>query len=54
MIVTPILSVVLIGGVLSNYLQVGFLFTWDPIKFDIQKLDPIKGLKNIVSMKKLA
>ncbi|MBP6407209.1 MAG: flagellar biosynthesis protein FlhB [Fusobacteriaceae bacterium] len=53
MIVTPILSVVLIGGVLSNYLQVGFLFTWDPIKFDIQKLDPIKGLKNIVSMKKL-
>ena len=53
MIVTPILSVVLIGGVLSNYLQVGFLFTWDPIKFDIQKLDPIKGLKNIISMKKL-
>lgn len=53
MIVTPILSVILIGGVLSNYLQVGILFTLDPIKFDIKKLDPIKGMKNIVSMKKV-
>ena len=52
-IITPILSVILIGGVLSNYLQVGFLFTWDPIKFDPQKLDPIKGIKNMFSMKKL-
>lgn len=52
-IITPILSVILIGGVLSNYLQVGFLFTWDPIKFDPQKLDPIKGMKNMFSMKKL-
>lgn len=53
MIITPILSVIVIGGVLSNYLQVGFLFTWDPIKFDPQKLDPIKGIKNMFSMKKL-
>lgn len=53
MIITPILSVIVIGGVLSNYLQVGFLFTLDPIKFDPQKLDPIKGLKNMFSMKKV-
>lgn len=53
MIITPILSVIVIGGVLSNYLQVGFLFTLDPIKFDPKKLDPIKGLKNMLSMKKV-
>lgn len=52
MVITPILSVILIGGVISNYLQVGFLFTLDPIKFDPQKLDPIKGIKNMFSMKK--
>lgn len=53
LVITPILSVILISGVLSNYLQVGFLFTLDPIKFDLQKLDPIKGIKNMFSMKKL-
>lgn len=53
LVLTPILSVILATGLLSNYLQVGFLFTLDPIKFDIQKLDPIKGIKNLFSMKKM-
>jgi flagellar biosynthetic protein FlhB len=53
MVITPILSTVLVIGVLVNYLQVGFLFTIDPIKPNFEKISPLKGLKQLFSMKKL-
>ncbi|MDQ1339853.1 MAG: flagellar biosynthesis protein FlhB [Campylobacterota bacterium] len=53
MIVLPFSIAVLIAGVAGNVAQIGFLFTTKPLTPDLNKIDPIKGLKNIFSMKKL-
>ena len=37
----------------SKYVQVGFLFTTEPLKFDLKKIDPIKGAKRIFSIRAL-
>jgi flagellar biosynthetic protein FlhB len=36
-------------GLLTNYMQVGFLFTSKKLKPDLKKLNPIEGLKRIFS-----
>jgi flagellar biosynthetic protein FlhB len=41
-----------IGG-LSDFLQVGSLFTFEPIMPKLDKLNPIEGLKNLFSKKQL-
>ncbi len=52
-IVLPIMVLSMLGGLLSNYLQVGFLFTTDPLKPKLEKINPIKGFKKIFSKKTL-
>lgn len=47
----PLFILVLILALVGNWVQFGFVSI--PIKFDLQKLDPIKGLMNIFSLKKL-
>lgn len=49
----PILLVIMVGGVLLSYLQVGFLFTGETLKFKLDKLNPVTGLKQIFSIKSL-
>lgn len=51
--VIPLASVVAIAGVLAAVLQFGFIYTVKPLIPDLKKIDPIKGLKNLLSMKKL-
>jgi flagellar biosynthetic protein FlhB len=41
-------------GLLANYAQVGFLFTFEPIKPKWDKLDPMKGIKKILVSKRSA
>jgi flagellar biosynthetic protein FlhB len=48
---TPLFILVIVLALVSNWFQFGFLTI--PLKFDLQKLDPIKGLKNIFGFKKL-
>src|SRR5690625_973524 len=48
-IVGPIMLVAVIVSVVANLLQVGFLFTTEPLKFDLKKIDPISGAKRIFS-----
>ncbi|MCY8498725.1 flagellar biosynthesis protein FlhB [Bacillus atrophaeus] len=50
-ILAPIMLVALIAGVISNYMQVGFLFSAEVIKPDLKKLSPLKGFKRIYSMR---
>jgi len=50
-IVLPIMVVALVAGIGANYLQFGFLFTTETLKFDLKKIDPIKGIKRIVSLR---
>lgn len=49
----PIFGVIVVVGLLANYIQVGFLFTGDPLKMKLERLDPIKGFKRIFSMRAL-
>ena len=50
-IVLPIMVVAVVAGVAGNFFQFGLLFTTEPLKFDLKKIDPIKGLKRIFSIK---
>ncbi|MCR4941829.1 MAG: flagellar biosynthesis protein FlhB [Campylobacter sp.] len=52
LIILPILICVAISAVLVNIMQFGFLFTTKPIIPNLNKIDPIKGLKNLFSLKK--
>lgn len=51
MIVAPFLLLALIMGIFSNYIQIGFLFTTEPLKMKLEKLDPIQGAKKIFSLR---
>ncbi|HLS66500.1 MAG TPA: flagellar biosynthesis protein FlhB [Pseudogracilibacillus sp.] len=53
MIVAPIMAIAAIIAIAANLLQVGFLFTTEPLKFDLKKIDPIQGAKRIFSIRAL-
>ncbi|MBP6497046.1 MAG: flagellar biosynthesis protein FlhB [Campylobacteraceae bacterium] len=50
--VIPLAVAVGIAGILANIMQIGFIFTTKPLMPDLMKLDPIKGFKNLFSLKK--
>jgi len=52
-IVAPLLLVVIIAGVFANYVQIGFLFTTDPLKMKLERLNPIQGAKRIFSLRSI-
>jgi flagellar biosynthetic protein FlhB len=52
-VLLPIMLVAMIAGVASSYMQVGALFTTEPLKLQLNKLDPIKGAKRIFSVRAL-
>jgi flagellar biosynthetic protein FlhB len=49
----PIMAIAVIAALTANLMQVGFLFTSDPLKFDLKKIDPISGAKRIFSIRAL-
>ena len=53
LIIMPLAIAVAISGVIAALSQFGFLFTTKAIMPDFKKIDPIKGTKNLFSMKKL-
>ncbi|AWB44310.1 flagellar biosynthesis protein FlhB [Paenibacillus sp. CAA11] len=53
LLLAPVLLTVMVVGIIANYIQVGFLLTGDPLKLKFSKLDPIKGFKNIFSMRSM-
>lgn len=50
-VILPIMGIAFIAALFGNYVQFGFLFTTESMKFDLKKMDPIKGLKRIFSVK---
>jgi len=48
----PIMFPIMLAGIISNVGQFGFNFTTKPLTFDLSKLNPISGLKNIISIQK--
>ncbi|ALP35013.1 flagellar biosynthetic protein FlhB [Paenibacillus sp. IHB B 3084] len=49
----PIFIGAIVIGVAANYMQIGFLLTGEGITPKFSKIDPIKGFKNIFSMRSL-
>jgi len=45
----PLLMIALISGLLISYVQVGFMFTTETLKPKLDKINPLKGLKNMFS-----
>ncbi|MBW1850014.1 MAG: flagellar biosynthesis protein FlhB [Deltaproteobacteria bacterium] len=52
-ILMPLMLAVLIAGVAGNVIQIGLLITSKPFGPKISKLNPIKGMKRILSLKSI-
>ena len=50
-ILLPVMLIAMLAGVIGNVAQFGLLLTMEPLKMDLKKMDPIKGLKRIFSIK---
>ncbi len=50
-ILLPFLLIAVVTGIGANYFQFGLLFTTETLKFDLKKMDPIKGIKKIISLR---
>lgn len=50
-VVVPFLAVAFIVGLIVNYAQVGFLFTFEPLKPKLNRINPLEGIKRILSIK---
>ncbi len=49
----PILLIALVAGYCANVVQVGFLFTTEPLKLDVNRLNPVSGFRRIFSKRAL-
>lgn len=49
----PALALAFLAGIVVNLIQIGFFFSAEPLKFKLERLNPISGLKNIFSKKAL-
>ncbi len=50
-IIAPIFGVAILIGVAGNYLQVRFLFTLEPLKPDLSRMNPMNGLKRMFGVR---
>jgi len=53
LMVLPLATAVAVAGMLAAFAQFGFLFTSKAIMPDFKKIDPLKGMKNLFSVKKM-
>ncbi|GGK13639.1 flagellar biosynthetic protein FlhB [Caldalkalibacillus thermarum] len=49
----PVMLAALAAGLLGNYIQVGFLFSTDPLQMKLERINPLKGFKRIFSTRAL-
>ena len=52
-LVAPLFGVVLLAGLIANFVQVGFMFNLGTLKMDFKKINPVNGFKNIFSINSL-
>lgn len=48
----PIALPIMVGGIIASLMQTGFLITGEPLKPSFGKLNPLSGIKNMISKKK--
>lgn len=49
--IAPVIGVAIVAGIVSNLLQIGFLFTAEPLQMKLDKLNPLEGAKRIFSIR---
>ena len=49
--VLPMMGAVMVIGIMASLLQTGFIRSLDPLKPDLNRLNPIQGFKNIFSQR---
>ena len=49
----PLLAAVFLMGIVANVAQIQLLFTVEPLKPSLKKINPVSGFKNIFSVKSL-
>lgn len=52
-VLMPIVCGIMFIGILANVVQVGFLFTGQPLIPNLNKIDPIAGFKRLISIRSL-
>jgi flagellar biosynthesis protein FliR/FlhB len=50
-VILPIIVPIMVLGIVGNFVQVGFMFTQEPIKPQLSKLNPLSGFKRIFSFR---
>jgi len=53
LIITPIVATVTIMGIASSIMQTGLIFTFEPLKPDLNKMNPVDGIKKLFSIRLL-
>jgi flagellar biosynthetic protein FlhB len=53
LLIFPVLLIAVVFGIFGNYIQFGFLFTVKALEPKWERLDPIKGMKKILSIRSL-
>lgn len=51
LLLAPLFAIAVVVAVLGNFVQIGVLVTGDPLMMKFNKLNPIEGAKNILSMR---
>ncbi|WP_455803885.1 fused FliR family export protein/FlhB family type III secretion system protein [Clostridium butyricum] len=49
----PIALPIMVGGIIASLMQTGFLITGEPLKPSFGKLNPLSGMKNMISKRSL-
>ncbi|MDQ0161751.1 flagellar biosynthesis protein FlhB [Bacillus alveayuensis] len=50
-IITPFMIVAIISSLIGNMIQVGFIFSTEPLKMKLNKINPIHGFQRIFSLR---
>lgn len=53
LLMSPVFLTAVLTGLAVNYLQVGFLFTTEPLAFKLERLNPVEGFKRVASRRSL-
>ncbi|WP_067838554.1 flagellar biosynthesis protein FlhB [Amphibacillus sediminis] len=51
--IAPIMGIALVIGLAANIIQVGFLYTTEPLQMKLDRINPISGAKRIFSLRAL-
>jgi len=50
-ILGPVFLAAMMAALLANFLQVGFMFSTDPIRMQLERLNPVQGFRRIFSLR---